>query len=218
MFILSYAYGNTSIHFFCDCKFSINIWSELEKWILANTGYKINFTKENILFGFQGANNKAMNCLTFIIKRTLYNNTLQNKVPYFPQVKISLINYYKKEKYIAETNCLYGNLKKKLMSLKRLFDKQIWIYMQESFNRTFFISIWTVMLNFQGCSVVFCIYTVEHLYNEVLGTMKIALLYRVSPLIYQDKKQRNMGSWSQQNNLVMVGFCCIRPLCNGVPL
>ena len=113
----------TLIHFFCDCKFSINIWSELEKWILTNTGYKINFTKENILFGFQGANNKAMNCLTFIVKRTLYNNKLQNKVPYFPQVKISLINYYKKEKYIAETNCLYGNFQKKWTSLKRLLDK-----------------------------------------------------------------------------------------------
>ena len=40
-FCHNYAYG-TLIHFFCDCKFSINIWSELEKWILANTGYKIN--------------------------------------------------------------------------------------------------------------------------------------------------------------------------------
>ena len=36
----------TLIHFFCDCKFSINIWSELEKLILANTGYRINFTKK----------------------------------------------------------------------------------------------------------------------------------------------------------------------------
>ena len=26
-------------------------------FILANTGYKINFSKENIMFGFQGSNN-----------------------------------------------------------------------------------------------------------------------------------------------------------------
>ena len=61
-----------------------------------------------------------MNCFSFIVKRTLYNNKLQNKVPYFPQVKISLINYYRNEKYIAETKCLYGNFQKKWMSLKRL--------------------------------------------------------------------------------------------------
>ena len=85
----------TLIHFFCDCKFSINIWSELENWILTNTGYKINVTKENILFGFQGANNKARNCLSFIVQRTLYKNKLQNEVPYFPQVKISLITSQK---------------------------------------------------------------------------------------------------------------------------
>ena len=60
-------------------------------------------------------------------------------------------------------------------------------------------------------------YTVEPLYNEVLGTMKITLLYQVSHYI-RVKKQRNIKSWDQQNYLVIRGFCYIRPLYNEVPL
>ena len=59
--------------------------------------------------------------------------------------------------------------------------------------------------------------TVEPLYNEVLGTMKITLLYQVSHYI-RVKKQRNIKSWDQQNYLVIKGFCYIRPLYNEVPL
>ena len=60
-------------------------------------------------------------------------------------------------------------------------------------------------------------YTVEPLYNEVLGTMKITLLYQVSHYI-RVKTQRNIKSWDQQNDLVIRGFCYIRPLYNEVPL
>ena len=59
--------------------------------------------------------------------------------------------------------------------------------------------------------------TVEPLYNEVLGTMKITLLYQVSHYI-RVKKQRNIKNWDQQNYLVIRGFCYIRPLYNEVPL
>ena len=59
--------------------------------------------------------------------------------------------------------------------------------------------------------------TVEPRYNEVLGTMKITLLYQVSHYI-RVKKLRNMKSWDQQNYLVIRGFCYIRPLYNEVPL
>ena len=59
--------------------------------------------------------------------------------------------------------------------------------------------------------------TVEPLYNEVLGTMKITLLYQVSHYI-RVKKQRNIKSWDQQNCLVIRGFCNIRPRYNEVPL
>ena len=60
-------------------------------------------------------------------------------------------------------------------------------------------------------------YTVEPLYNEVLGTMKITLLYQVSHYI-RVNKQRNIKSWDQQNYLVIRGFCYTRPLYNEVPL
>ena len=68
--------------------------------------------------------------------------------------------------------------------------------------------------------------TVEPLYNEVLGIMKITMLYQVSgpnslyffvfypDIPYQGKKQRNIKSWDQQNDLVIRGFCYIRPLYN----
>ena len=59
--------------------------------------------------------------------------------------------------------------------------------------------------------------TVEPRYNEVLGTMKITLLYQVSHYI-RVQKQRNIKSWDQQNYLVIRGFCYIRPLYNEVPL
>ena len=59
--------------------------------------------------------------------------------------------------------------------------------------------------------------TVEPHYNEVIGTMKITLLYQVSHYI-RVKKQRNIKSWDQQNYLVIRGFCYIRPLYNEVPL
>ena len=59
--------------------------------------------------------------------------------------------------------------------------------------------------------------TVEPRYNEVLGTMKITLLYQVSHYI-RVQKQRNIKRWDQQNYLVIRGFCYIRPLYNEVPL
>ena len=50
--------------------------------------------------------------------------------------------------------------------------------------------------------------TVEPRYNEVLGTMKITLLYQVSHYI-RVKKQRNIKSWDQQNYLVVRGFSTV---------
>ena len=59
--------------------------------------------------------------------------------------------------------------------------------------------------------------TVEPRYNEVLGSMKITLLYQVSHYI-RVNKQRTIKSWDQQNYLVIRGFCYIRPLYNKVSL
>ena len=59
--------------------------------------------------------------------------------------------------------------------------------------------------------------TVEPHYNEVLGTMKITLLYQVSHAI-RVKKLRDIKRWDQQNYLVIRGFCYIQPLYDKVPL
>ena len=58
-----------------------------------------------------------------------------------------------------------------------------------------------------------CPVIVEPRYNEVLGTMKITLLYmyQVSHFI-RVKKKIYIKSWDQQNYLVIRGFCYIRPL------
>ena len=60
-------------------------------------------------------------------------------------------------------------------------------------------------------------YTVEPHYSEDLGTMKITLLYQVSHYI-RVERQRNIKSLGQENDLVIRGFCYIRPLYNEVPL
>ena len=44
--------------------------------------------------------------------------------------------------------------------------------------------------------------TAEPLYNEVLGTMKITLLYQVSRYIRVNTKT-NIKSWDQQNDVVI---------------
>ena len=51
--------------------------------------------------------------------------------------------------------------------------------------------------------------TVKPLYNEVLGTMKITLLYQVSHYI---RVKKHIKSWDQQNYLVIRGFCYISDL------
>ena len=45
------------------------------------------------------------------------------------------------------------------------------------------------------------LHTVEPRYNKVLGTMKITMLYQVSHYIRVKKKQGNIKSWDQQNDL-----------------
>ena len=82
----------------------------------------------------------------------------------------------------------------------------------------FLIPYWTTWYSTGTVDTISPFYsTVEPLYNEVLGTMKITLLYQVSHYI-RVKKQRNIKSWDQQNYLVIRGFCYIRPRYNEVPL
>ena len=113
----------TLVHFFCECHISLRIWDELRKWILRKTFNRINFSKENILFGFQGSQNKALNCIVFIAKKTLYSNKFQNRVPYFLQFRSAITNYYRNEEYIAilRGNHMYNSFRKKWFGLDKMF-------------------------------------------------------------------------------------------------
>ena len=113
----------TIVHFFCECHISLRIWDELRKWILRKTFNRINFSKENILFGFQGSQNKALNCIVFIAKKTLYSNKFQNRVPYFLQFRSAITDYYRNEEYIAilKGNHMYNSFRKKWFGLDKMF-------------------------------------------------------------------------------------------------
>ena len=91
-----------------------------------------------------------------------------------------------------------------------------WKHIPKLWNLRFsWVEHWTTMCYLMV--IVKRIWVLQWSYNEVLGTMKITLLYQVSHYI-RAKKQRNIKSWDQQNYLVIRGFCYIRPLYNEVPL
>ena len=94
----------------------------MEDWILRKNDFVVKFTKENILFGFQGAQNNALNCIMIKVKQMIYNSRQQSRSPSFSKLKSSLLDYYKQEKYIAETS---GSINK--------FDKK-WFYFRHFVN------------------------------------------------------------------------------------
>ena len=112
----------TIVHLFCECKDVVILWSQLELWILQKNDFVVKFAKENILFGYQGLHNSALNCIIIKTKQLIYNSRQQNRPPSFSKLKLSLIDYYKQEKYIAETN---GNINK--------FDKK-WFHFKHFVN------------------------------------------------------------------------------------
>ena len=108
------------IHLFCECQPSLRLWSQLQDWILQKTGINLKFTRENILFGFRGSHNNALNCILIKVKQTLYNSRQSAKPPSFAKCKLSIIQYYLQEKYIAQINCRYNQFEKKWCSFKNM--------------------------------------------------------------------------------------------------
>ena len=113
----------TPIHLFCECQLSSRIWTSLSHWISRKTDNRIEFSSKNILFGFKGSQNKALNCIMFVVKKLLYSNKMQNKVPYFLQFKSAIIDYYRSEEYIAIMKGNYISFRKKWISLDKMFSK-----------------------------------------------------------------------------------------------
>ena len=114
------SYPESIIHLFCECQPSLLVWSQLQCWILQKTGIKLNFTRENILFGFRGSNNNALNCILIKVKQTLYNSRQFAKPPSFAKCKSSITQYYLQEKYIAQINCRLDQFDKKWCSFKNM--------------------------------------------------------------------------------------------------
>ena len=96
------------------------------------------------------------------------------------------------------------------------YDKHIKPHQQHDVKTLIFHDIRVLNLNLEMLLNGKTIYTVEPLYNEVLGTMKITLLYQLSH--YIRVKTKNLNRRDQQTYLVITGFCYILPLYNEVPL
>ena len=114
------SHPETVLHLFCECYCSKIIWSKLEEWIFRKTGNRLKFEKENIVFGFKGPHNDALNCIIIVVKKVIYSNRFQNKLPIFVKCKSAIIDYYKKEKYVADSNCKGFNFDKKWFNLKNM--------------------------------------------------------------------------------------------------
>ena len=110
------------MYLFCECKDVVILWSQLELWILQKNDFVVKFAKENILFGYQGLHNSALNCIIIKTKQLIYNSRQQNRPPSFSKLKLSLIDYYKQEKYIAETNRNINKFDKKWFHFKHFVN------------------------------------------------------------------------------------------------
>ena len=94
------SYPESIIHLFCECQSSLYLWSCLQRWILQKTGVNLRFTKENILFGFRGPHNNALNCILIKVKQEQYRFRQSKKPPSFVKCESVIVQYFKQEKYI----------------------------------------------------------------------------------------------------------------------
>ena len=118
------SYPETPTHIFCECHWSKHVWSQLQEWIRRRTGNKLKFENKNIFFGFKGSQNDALNCLMIIVKKVIYAYRCKKKLPRFSKCQTDIIDYYKKDKYIAESSCKGHIFDKKWYSLKNLFTDE----------------------------------------------------------------------------------------------
>ena len=138
--------------------------------------------------------------LWWTLLQTWLNNVLVDRLSLVLIIRFSLVGVE-----VALVDCLANRCVKPCNSVAKL-----------SLSWTFFMQVQQILYRVKSTSLI-PVNTVEPRYNEVIGTMKITLLYQVSHYI-RVQKQRNIKSWDQQNYLVIRGFCSIRPLYNEVPL
>ena len=113
--------SETVIHLLCDCTHVKHIWDRLEHWIYTGTGNRIIFSQQDKLFGLRGSNNYALDCMLIVVRQMIYTYKIKKQLPVFDNIKVSLMNYYKHEKYIADSNCRKDKFARKWFQFRDLF-------------------------------------------------------------------------------------------------
>lgn len=62
----------TVMHMMCGCKYVRDVCGKMKDWLNKISEGKVQFTNENIIFGFKGINNNPLNRITLISKQTVY--------------------------------------------------------------------------------------------------------------------------------------------------
>ena len=114
----------TVIHLLCDCTYVKPIWDKLENWISTGTRNVIKFSLQDKLFGLRGSNNYALNCILIVVRQMIYNCKIKKQLPVFENIKISIVKYFKNEKYIAESNCRTNKFFRKWFQFRDLFIRR----------------------------------------------------------------------------------------------
>ena len=109
------------VHFFYKCEISRKIWNETTNWIYERTQVRIEFTLENIIFGFEDKRNDALNCIVTLIKQQMFIYKLNNKIPSFNIMTKRVLQYYEDEKYIQIISGTYNKFLVKWQALQLLF-------------------------------------------------------------------------------------------------
>ena len=66
-------------------------------------GY-VDFSLENIMFGFKGRNNNPLNVVCLLVKQKIYNMSRKGQKPNFKIIHREIVKYYQASKYIAFIN------------------------------------------------------------------------------------------------------------------
>ena len=113
--------SETVIHLLCECTHVKHIWDRLEHLIYTGTRNRIVFSLQDKLFGLRGSNNYALNCILIVVRQIVYSCKIKKQLPVFDNIKFSLMNYFKNEKYIADSNCKKDRFARKWFQFRDLF-------------------------------------------------------------------------------------------------
>jgi hypothetical protein len=96
--------SETLVHLFVECEYVIDVWLELNKWLVKNGFTNLGiFSKIDIILGIEGVDIIVNLCLQ-IAKISIYRCKLKNCKPTFAAVKANIKHIMHVEQYIAQTN------------------------------------------------------------------------------------------------------------------